>query len=804
MIKTLKTVLVATMIASLTVQVVLAQRFQWPTPGSFSPQSVPNSTEIHNIVEASDGNMVISLNDSGSNGGRLRVQKIDPSDGSEIWTSGGIQVATHGVIEPQPASNFDGVRHTNMIPDGSGGVYIAWTEEVSGGSTGQADLWVQHHDTNGNRLWGSDQGISLGSGGAPFEGHPHLVETPTHLFVGYSYVSTSISSRQPWVVALDKSTGNIDAGFNGGAAVRADDGLSGGRTLYGLVPDGGNGVIAIYNTEVSVGQTYASRINNDGTKAWEHVAVSDGDNVDDESFVPAAVPDGSGGAIVAWRYDEGIGSSTTVAAQRIDNTGTLQWSGGTSTTIDTASSFSTPNDVQVISDGSGGAYFLYEKVYDQVDPPITSSQTVFLARVDSSGSLVFVQPLTPQGLDDYTASVMGNVKGQPYTLALASDGTVLVTWQQCWEDCNNDFGLRESRIEMRRVTNTGTVQWFYCQNVIDNGTAFHPESFFDNIGTDGMFVWGTDFQRISDASVTAPNAISDLSTSISTPGEVDLSWSDPGTPGLSIIDYAVFYSNDGFSSDSNIFFDGLSTNTSATVDGLQNGTEYTFDVRACNQVLAASSNAETASPSSCAGLGAGVFCGSQTISSSTLTFQDIPDTFNFGTITEGSAQDLFNNNTPPDANEPGADDLLQIFDDRNSGGFTVTVDPEATFIDETGTRTIPLSNLYIATSLDETDPGNVGGITYGAGFTGDQTVSAPAYVDVDSASLTDPATYTGLGAAGQFGGSPLVLMDGTLSSGSGREGTMSLFTNFHLHIDASQQDGSYAVVLTYTLADSTT
>lgn len=197
--------------------------------------------------------------------------------------------------------------------------------------------------------------------------------------------------------------------------------------------------------------------------------------------------------------------------------------------------------------------------------------------------------------------------------------------------------------------------------------------------------------------------------------------------------------------------------------------------------------------------GADQFCGSQTISSSTLTFQNIPDTFNFGTITEGSAQNLFNNNTPPDANKPGADDLLEILDDRNSGGFVVTVDPDGTFIEETSTYTIPLSDLSIVTSLDETDPGNVGGITYGAGFIGDQSISAPLYVDVDSVSLTTTGTYTT-----NFGSAPIVLMDGTLASASGRDGTMALFTSFYLNIDPNQEAGSYALKLTYTLTDSTT
>ena len=203
-------------------------------------------------------------------------------------------------------------------------------------------------------------------------------------------------------------------------------------------------------------------------------------------------------------------------------------------------------------------------------------------------------------------------------------------------------------------------------------------------------------------------------------------------------------------------------------------------------------------------LGANQFCGTQVISASTLTFQDIPDTFSFGTITAGSTQELFNNETPPDANEPAVDDLLQIYDDRNTGGFTVTVDPDGVFDDENGIETIPLPNLYIVTSLDETDPGNNAGLTYEAGFSGDNNVSMPLYVDVDSVSLTDTATYTNLAPGSQFGGSPLTIMDGTLPSASGRDGTMSTFTNFYLHIDPTQEHGSFSLILTYTLADSTT
>lgn len=784
-----------------------AQRFQWPTPAAFSNVAITGSngsTGPYRVVEASDGNYLVAF----SNSGDIHVQKIDASDGSDLWASGGAEVS--GTAQTHPDAYFDiPTSHIDMIPDASGGAYIVWAERDSGGTTGDGDIFVQHLDSSGSKLWGAN-GVRLFTGGAPFEGTPFLLETPTNLFLAYTYSNPSPASRTTWVVALNKSTGAFDSGFNGGSPIRADDGLSGGRKIWGMVSDGGNGAIVVYTDTVGIGQVYASRINTNGTKAWEHIQVSTGDGVNDGNHRAAIAPDGSGGAIIAWRYDDGIFGNTYIETQKINSAGALQWSGGNPISVETLGDSGDADAVQMVSDGSGGAYLLYEKDYSSTTPLINTSQTYTISRIDSSGTLAFSSvELIPANLSDYRADATG-LDGRPLNIDLAADGSALVTWNQCWTDCNNDFGNRESRIEVRKVSSSGTVSWLYCHNQVDEATQYHDRPIVRDIGTsDAMITWASqssgnvNVQYISDDSVTAPNGISDLAASSTTPGEVDLTWSDPGTPGLSIIDYVGFYSTDGFSSDSNLFTDGLSTNTNMTIDGLQNGIEYTFDVRACNQVLGPASNNETSTPSACAG-SSNQFCGSQTISSTTLTFQDIPDTFNFGTITEGSSQDLFSNDNPGGSNPPDADDLLQILDDRGSGGFTLTVDPEGTFIEETATYTIPLANLYMVSSLDETDPGNVGGVTYGVGFTGDQMVSAPLYVDVDSADLTSTTTYTSLAPSSQFGGSPLVLMDGTLPAASGRDGTMAMFTNFHLHIDPSQQEGSYALKLTYTLSDSTT
>lgn len=300
----------------------------------------------------------------------------------------------------------------------------------------------------------------------------------------------------------------------------------------------------------------------------------------------------------------------------------------------------------------------------------------------------------------------------------------------------------------------------------------------------------------------APDAINDLVANAGN-GEVDLTWTAPNDNGTPITDYEIHYSTDDFVADDQTFADGVSTNTTATVTGLTNELEYAFRVFAFNDELGPASNTETAKPSICKNLAPGTFCASQIVQGhSTLSFINIPDTFTFTSISlSGSVQSLFNNTTPVGANDPALEDELTVEDTRNAGGFEVQVDINAAFSD--GTNTIAKTNLFTVTSLEETDPGNVNNLTYESGFAGDQNVSVPLYVDVDSTSIDVVATYTGLAPDSQFGSGAIVLLDGPLVAASGRDGQMSTFVNFYLSIPALQPAGEYDANLTYTLLDDT-
>jgi hypothetical protein len=209
------------------------------------------------------------------------------------------------------------------------------------------------------------------------------------------------------------------------------------------------------------------------------------------------------------------------------------------------------------------------------------------------------------------------------------------------------------------------------------------------------------------------------------------------------------------------------------------------------------------------------FCATQTILPYTLTFTDIPDSFNFGQIQTGATNHICNNgpnatnslyqcssSQSPIAN---TDDLLKIYDNRNSGGFVVTLSTGINSFTD-GQNSIPLSNLYMLTTLPQIPEQGINedGITYNA--TGSRNIYAPAYVnefEPDSLDISNSETYTSRTSVTQFGSNPLVLMDGSLDADLGREGYFSQYVNFYLKVDATQAPGNYALILTYDLTDST-
>ena len=597
--------------------------------------------------------------------------------------------------------------------------------------------------------------------------------------------------------------------------------------IYDVVSDGAGGVIVVWSagTAFNTASVYAQRIDSNGDRQW-FVSTPCTHNVNCSNIVLSsapsymslvdAIPDGSGGAFISWNDYYG-----TINVSRIDSSGNILWGPVAAPTFN-AKAYGT-----MVSDDSGGVIVsLYGRLL------ATDPYSLFIYKIQGDGTIG--TPLNPTDNWPDAGNPAIEVTDNTYActryhdLADGSGGLYLTC------DYYNDVGrsIRAYHVDSDGFVDTGgnwngtsglflSAGYTYNADLVSDGAGGLIYGFsngstgtthIDSLSSTGTRPWGngspnliytgSDIDSINglsaDGSGGAYIAMSNFDGNMAIFQRVD-------NTGTTLYPYSgsnIGYIVGGETSDYLAYHGVYAGGSALVLWGKADPITSNYDIY--GQYFK-----ESTSP--CATVGAGEFCGTQIISSSTLTFQDIPDTINFGTITAGSNQDLFNNDTPPHANEPTTDDLLSVYDDRDSGGFEVTIDTEGTFTD--GTYTIPLTDLYIITSLEETPAGgdvNATGVTYKSGFTGTpdavtvQNISAPVYVDVDTESLTDTATYTGLGASAQFGGSPLVLMDGVLSSAQGRNGEMTQYANFYLHLGATQADGNYSLVLTYTLTDSTT
>jgi hypothetical protein len=195
--------------------------------------------------------------------------------------------------------------------------------------------------------------------------------------------------------------------------------------------------------------------------------------------------------------------------------------------------------------------------------------------------------------------------------------------------------------------------------------------------------------------------------------------------------------------------------------------------------------------------------------SGSLSFGTIPTRYNFGTITVPSKRTPTFTNSTVDVWNGG---IISVQDTRGTGGFTVTISANGNFSDG-GSNTIlvsntaPNDNLRIVTAPPDFSIGTTqNGVSYGNGFSGPMTVSAPINVAMHGGNtFGQESTFLGVTNNVLDTDVPVVVFDGTLSSTvDGRVGLMETGSAGMLYIPAYQAPGRYSTTLTWTLTDSTT
>jgi len=207
--------------------------------------------------------------------------------------------------------------------------------------------------------------------------------------------------------------------------------VAGDQRNPAMLSDGSGGVILTWDDYRSGSyDIYAQRVNATGTVQW----TANGIVLCAVTLTqqhPTIAADGSGGAIVTW-YDSRSGGND-IYAQRVNASGAVQWTADGVALCTAAGIQQYPT---IVSDGAGGAIITWYDIR-------SGNADIYAQRVNASG----VAQWTADGVPICTAT-----SGQ-YTPKIMPDGAggAIVTWYDS-RSGNND-------IYAQRVNAAGAVQW---------------------------------------------------------------------------------------------------------------------------------------------------------------------------------------------------------------------------------------------------------------------------------------------------------------------------------------------------------
>jgi hypothetical protein len=261
-----------------------------------------------------------------------------------------------------------------------------------------------------------------------------------------------------------------------------------------IIPDGSGGaVIAWRDYRNGDYDIYAQRVDADGNVLWtpDGVAVSVARS---GQYAPLMVADGAGGFYICWWDDRT--TNRQVRCNRLNSDGTLAW-GPDGIVVRDTPWFQESHGI--ISDGAGGAII----VWDDVDNGFTKLY-IFAQRIGPDGSKLW----DPDGVLIHPWGGVDQLN--PLSIAPSGDGGVIVAWGN-WSYLDEYYD-----IYVQKVGAVGVVEWSPFGYRICNapGEQRHPgivsdgengaivtwldirsgrdDFYAQRVGPDGTALWATD------------------------------------------------------------------------------------------------------------------------------------------------------------------------------------------------------------------------------------------------------------------------------------------------------------------------
>jgi hypothetical protein len=257
------------------------------------------------IIEDGKGGSYIAWKDWRNNGiPDIFLQRMD-SQGRPMWMLNGLNLCTDPADQSTP----------NLTLDEQGGVIVAWSDLRSGI---ERDLYAQRVDSNGFIKWGFNGAVVTDKTARE---HNEKIAPDENSGAYICWEEQSGPGWDVWIQHMD-SAGNRLWG-NGGIRVCTSAAY---RLNPKIQADKRHGVFITWQQQNSTGEydIRAQRMDTLGTLIWGNDGLQV-TNVVDEQINPKIDPDPSiGGCYISW-IDKRNGVDYDIYAQRIDSTGATLW-----------------------------------------------------------------------------------------------------------------------------------------------------------------------------------------------------------------------------------------------------------------------------------------------------------------------------------------------------------------------------------------------------------------------------------------------------------------------------------------------
>ena len=441
-----------------------------PIPNEQESTSVvicPNITTLDDVQKNCNGALTKTINSPDTE--KVIIDSVNYWKVSNLTSTGGISIAKNPNFNPlwDPCGTLvtnalGDQSHAIMIPDGSGGVYVVWEDSRSGIDV---DLYAQHINSGGERLWTPENGIVISDAVGD-----QVISS------GNIPLSVLVLDNQGGVVIVWQDNQGSDFDIyaqritSNGDKLWTQDGILvcdaiNGQVAPAIVSDGNNGVIIVWEDEreLSEGfdQIYSQRLDNNGNRVWSPengiilTTTRGGEN-------PIIESDDNGGAIISWidwrDYED-------IYAQRVDISGNKLW------VDDVCISDCTDFDFEwrplIIKDGVGGAIFVWNIQNNDDD-----NEDIYGQRINSSGAILWSNSgvlITPE-LDDQ------------YLYDIEPDGSegVIILWRSYSETWDSLY--------TQRLDGNGNALWDSDIDIADSSNGDLSFSSSDNNGG-AYYMW---------------------------------------------------------------------------------------------------------------------------------------------------------------------------------------------------------------------------------------------------------------------------------------------------------------------------